>query len=106
MIELLLVAAILCLLAAAFAPSAVRVCNKIGFEKIERNLDDVISAAKLYMDNDKQAMEVSYQRLVSEKLLRPIHSVKGEKYDGINVKKGGGTIKLNFPDGSALERVY
>lgn len=104
-VEVFLVLIILGLVAAVFVPASLRIHDKVRFNMIGKNLDVLISDAKGYMI-DHNISQVSYDTLVSEKLMKPLVSVKGEKYDGIVIKNGGGSLKLKFPDGSVLERNY
>ena len=104
-IEVLLVLLIVAVLVGIFVPATVRVREKVKADMIEKQLSTVISAGRTFM-SERGVTQVDFKTLLSEKRLKPLSSVRGEKYDDIVIKEAGGTIKLEFPDGSAIERDY
>ena len=97
-VELILVLAIIGLLAAIFVPASSKVCEKVRSDMINEQLTKIEKAAEVYM-NEYNVPHVSYSTLLNEKKVHGINSIVGEKYDNIVIKKSGGTITLDLPNG-------
>ncbi len=104
-IEVVLVLVIVGILAAVFVPATERVREKVRADMVEKQLSTVISVARTYMA-ERALPQVDFKTLLSEKRIKPLKSICGEKYDDILIKEAGGTIKLNFSDGKVIERSY
>lgn len=97
-IELILVLAIIGLLAAIFVPASSKVYEKVRSDMINEQLTEIERAAEAYM-NEHNISQVAYSTLLNEKKVKDINSIVGEKYDDIIIKKSGGTITLDLPNG-------
>ena len=87
-LEILLVAVILGLLAA-----------------VKAHISQIIEAGKKY-NADKGTESVDYNTLVSEKYLKPVQPVAGEKYDEISIKAAGGRAKTVTARGTEISKSY
>ncbi|MBO5255307.1 MAG: prepilin-type N-terminal cleavage/methylation domain-containing protein [Opitutales bacterium] len=97
-IEVILVLAIVGLLVTIFVPATYKVYEKVRNDIINDQLAKIEKVAIAYM-TEHNISQVSYTTLVNEKKIKGINSVAGEKYDDIIIKKAGGTITLDLPDG-------
>ena len=104
-IEVLLVAVILGLVAAVFFPATVKI-HKIAREKaIVSNIAAIVKAGKKY-NIEKDTKSVDYKTLVESKYLDARKSIGGESYDSIKIEAVGGKITLDNPFGDKIVREY
>lgn len=104
-LEILLVAVILGLLAAVFVPATAVIAEKSRAEVVKAHISQIIEAGKKY-NADKGTESVDYNTLVSEKYLKPVQSVAGEKYDEISIEAAGGSAKTVTARGTEVSRAY
>ena len=104
-LEILLVAFILGLLAAVFVPATAVIAEKSRAEVVKAHISQIIEAGKKY-NADKGTDSVDYNMLVSEKYLKPVQPVAGEKYDEISIEAAGGSAKTVTARGTEVSRAY
>ena len=104
-LEILLVAVILGLLAAVFVPATAVIAEKSRAEVVKAHISQIIEAGKKY-NADKGTESVDYNTLVSEKYLKPVQPVAGEKYDEISIEVAGGSAKTVTARGTEVSRAY
>ena len=104
-LEILLVAVILGLLAAVFVPATAVIAEKSRAGVVKAHISQIIEAGKKY-NADKGTESVDYNTLVSEKYLKPVQPVAGEKYDEISIKAAGGRAKTVTARGTEISKPY
>jgi len=105
LIEVLLVALIVGLVAAVFIPASIKIRDIAKEQVVKDNISTIISAGQKY-NSEKTMKSVDYKTLVESKYLPALKSVFGESYDKVLIDSAGGSIKLDTPDGRAFERDY
>lgn len=105
LLEFVLLALVVCLLAAVFVPASVAVREKARDEIIERQLATVVKKAEEYM-RERDVKSVSYKTLVDAKVLDAMQPVAGENYESLTIQKSGGIAVLKKSDGKEITQTY
>ena len=104
-IEIILTFIIVGLLAVVFIPATARVKIKVRNNMINEQLVKIVEAGNSYM-TERNMQQVAYTTLLNEKRIKDIHSIAGEKYDNLIIKKSGGIFILDIPNGNPYEYKY
>ena len=81
------------------------IAEKSRAEVVKAHISQIIEAGKKY-NADKGTESVDYNTLVSEKYLKPVQPVAGEKYDEISIEAAGGSAKTVTARGTEVSRAY
>jgi hypothetical protein len=71
-------------------------------ETIRGNLQQIAFAAQSYFVDLPEATEVSYEQLIEAELLFRLEPISGETYQGLKLKKTGGTLSVKPSSGEAV----
>lgn len=104
-VEFLLVIMILGILAAVFIPATTVIGEHVRADVVKAHLSQIIEAGKKY-NADRDTNSVDYKTLVSERYLKAMQSMAGEKYDGVIIESKGGRAAVETSKGSKIEKVY
>lgn len=104
-LEFVLVIVIIGLLAAVFIPASLAIKEKARVDVITNQLSELTKKAQAYI-NEKDLKSVDYKTLINAKVIEPLESVAGEKYEQVVVKKEGGTVSVKTASGTEVSREY
>ena len=80
--------------------------NESGPQDIRSNLQQIAFAAQSYFVEKADATEVTYEQLIEAELLFKMEPVNGESYQGLKLKKTGGTLTVKLQRGSTVSQTY
>ena len=73
---------------------------------VRNNLQQIAFAAQSYFVDHAQSSEVSYEQLIEAELLFRLEPSAGESYQGLKLKKSGGTLSLKMPHSGTVTQKY